>query len=244
MAVENARHKRAVPARRRYTDVARYFVHRGFAVLVLTRLGYGDAGLSPDPEFSGSKCSERNFDIGVAALIEQTRAAVDFAGTLPFADTRRTILVGQSYGGLGTIAATGKNLPGVIAAINFSGGAGGDCRKPIPAGRVLAEEFTTVAQGRGQPCAHPDAVALFGKRSLLGHGVATPMVRSLTRQAAGRRKCRRVPAVGKEGHTLLARGFQEFVAAARRSLPRRRGGLPPTAASAKKSFSSNAARSR
>src|SRR5947199_345125 len=40
--------------RYRYLDAASYFVRRGFAVWVPTRLGYGDAGSAVDPEASGS----------------------------------------------------------------------------------------------------------------------------------------------------------------------------------------------
>ena len=37
--------QRATPARYRYSDVARYWVRRGVAVFVPTRVGYGDSGM-------------------------------------------------------------------------------------------------------------------------------------------------------------------------------------------------------
>ena len=202
---ENARDKRAEPARRRYPDVARYFTRRGFAVLVLTRLGYGDAGLDPDPEFSGNKCSERDFDPGVAALIEQTRAALDFARTLPFVDSRRAILVGQSYGGLGTIAATGKNLPGVVAAINFSGGAGG-LPQTDPGRPCSPEEFVSIAEDAGRR-ARISTLWLYAENDRYWGTEWPPRWYEAYTKAGGRAEMPTVPGVGKDGHYLLSEGF-------------------------------------
>jgi dienelactone hydrolase len=205
---ENGRDKRAEPARRRYTSVARYFTRRGFAVLVLTRLGYGDAGLDPDPEFSGNKCSERDFDTGIAALIDETRAALDFARTLPFTDTRRAILVGQSYGGLGTIAATGKNLSGVVAAINFSGGAGG-LPKTDPGRPCSPEEFVSIAESAGKGARIP-TLWLYAENDHYWGTEWPPRWYEAYTAAGGRAEMPPVPAVGKEGHYLLSQGFQTW----------------------------------
>ena len=121
-----AMEKRAMPPRQRYTNVARYWIRRGFAVFVPTRLGYGDSGLVPDPEYSGSSCENRNFSVPLTAILKEIDAIADFAKTLPWADTKRLIVMGQSYGGFASIGATGQNRAGLIAAINFAGGGGGD----------------------------------------------------------------------------------------------------------------------
>jgi dienelactone hydrolase len=201
----NAGDRRAEPARWRFTAAARYFVRRGFAVLVLTRLGYGDAGLEPDPEFSGSGCNERDFDAGLAALIQETTVALDFARTQPWADARRVILVGQSYGGLGTIAASGKNLSGVIAAINFSGGAGGNPQKN-PNHPCSPKEIATIMKEAGSRARIP-TLWLYAENDHFWGSDWPRRWYAAYAGAGGRGDMSMLPPVGDEGHHLMTRGF-------------------------------------
>ena len=59
-------------------------------------------------------------------MLKEIDGTVNFAKTLPWADTKRLIVMGQSYGGFASIGASGQNRAGLIAAINFAGGGGGD----------------------------------------------------------------------------------------------------------------------
>lgn len=115
---------RAQLGRSRYSDNARYFVDRGFAVFVPTRVGYGVTG-GPDVENSG-QCSRREFAPAFEAGAVQVMAVIQHAKAQPYVESGRGLLVGQSVGGAITIALTAKNIPGVVGAINFAGGAGGD----------------------------------------------------------------------------------------------------------------------
>ena len=117
--------QRATPAYFRFEDAARYFVRKGFVVLVPTRLGYGATGPGFDPEDSGAARS-RDYRPMVTAAATEILAAVDYGRTLAGVDAGRIVLVGQSVGGLSTVAAAADNPPGLVAAINFAGGAGGD----------------------------------------------------------------------------------------------------------------------
>lgn len=110
--------------RARYPDNSRYFVSRGFAVFVPTRVGYGITG-GPDVENSGT-CSRRDFPPAFEAGAVQTIAVIEHAKRQSFVDPNRGVLVGQSVGGAITIALAARNIPGVAGAINFAGGAGGD----------------------------------------------------------------------------------------------------------------------
>jgi dienelactone hydrolase len=113
-------------ARQRFVDVARFWIARGYAVFVPTRLGYGaTAGAEIDPEDSGN-CNNKNYVPMMEAATEQVRLTIEFAKKQPWIDPKGIILMGQSVGGFTTVAAGGKQFEGVIGGINFAGGSGGD----------------------------------------------------------------------------------------------------------------------
>lgn len=110
--------------RQRYSEISRYFVDLGFVVFVPTRVGYGESG-GPDVEYSG-RCDSRNFPPAYAASADQTVAVLRAAANLPYVDLSRGIVVGQSFGGVTSIALSTRALPGLLAAVNFAGGGGGN----------------------------------------------------------------------------------------------------------------------
>jgi dienelactone hydrolase len=116
--------KRGEMRRIAFPDISRYFVERGFTVIVPTRIGYGYSG-GPDVEASGS-CAKRDYLPAYAAAADQSVAALEYAGRLPSVDRRRGIVVGQSFGGTTAITLAGRGLPGLAGAINFAGGGGGN----------------------------------------------------------------------------------------------------------------------
>lgn len=111
-------------ARVKYSKNAKYFVSKGFAVFVPTRMGYGVTG-GNDAEYSGS-CSSRNYPPAYEAAAQQSLTVIDFARTQPYVDPGRGLVVGQSFGGATAIAVAAKNVKGVVATVNFAGGGGGN----------------------------------------------------------------------------------------------------------------------
>jgi len=61
--------------------------------------------------------------VGLATLHDILAAPAYFAGQ-GFVDPNRVILIGQSAGGLGSVAADSRNPPGVVGFVYFSGGRG------------------------------------------------------------------------------------------------------------------------
>lgn len=110
--------------RARYTDNSKYFLGKGFAVFVPTRIGYGVTG-GDDVEYSGT-CGGKQYPPGYEAAAEQTRKVLDHARSLPYVDASRGLVIGQSYGGATAITIAAGNPPGVIATVNFAGGGGGN----------------------------------------------------------------------------------------------------------------------
>ena len=114
--------------RQRYSENSRYFVSLGFVVFVPTRVGYGESG-GPDVEYSG-RCDSRDFAPVYSAAADQTAAVLKTAMNLTYVDLSRGIVVGQSFGGMTSIAISARGMPGLVGAVNFAGGGGGN-----PSGR-------------------------------------------------------------------------------------------------------------
>ena len=108
----------------RYTANARYFVSKGFAVFMPTRMGYGVSG-GEDVEYSGA-CQSRQYPPAFEAAAQQTLKVIEHARSLKYVDPGRGLVMGQSYGGATAIAIAAKQVPGVLAAVNFAGGGGGN----------------------------------------------------------------------------------------------------------------------
>lgn len=115
---------RAKMGRSRYSVASKFFVERGFIVALPTRIGYGVTG-GEDVEDSGY-CQNKNYPPVFAAAVTQTLAVLDAVRQRPDAAKDRALVVGQSFGGALSVAVAAQNPPGVVAAINFAGGNGGN----------------------------------------------------------------------------------------------------------------------
>lgn len=116
--------RRAELKRERFEWLSRYLVAKGFAVAIPTRAGYGESAATFDPEESGT-CSNKRYEPMARAAADQLLAVVAHARTLPWVDGSRWIVVGQSMGGTAALATASRAPQGLVAAINFAGGAGG-----------------------------------------------------------------------------------------------------------------------
>ena len=116
--------ERAALGRSRFADTSRWFARMGFLVALPTRIGYGVTG-GEDVEDSGA-CNRKNFPPGFMAAAQQVIATLQAVRGRADAAKDRSVILGQSYGGASTVAAASLNPPGVVAAINFAGGSGGN----------------------------------------------------------------------------------------------------------------------
>jgi dienelactone hydrolase len=92
-----------------------YFLQRGYAVAVPMRQGFGNS----TGNYVSSECNlERN---GLLQA-EDIAAVLNHLVTLPYVNKERVVVVGQSHGGLATLALGAKKYPGVVGLINFAGG--------------------------------------------------------------------------------------------------------------------------
>jgi dienelactone hydrolase len=116
---------RAKLVRSVYESAGRYFVRKGFVVAMPTRLGNGDQPELGDPE-AFTSCSNPAYSEITEAGVEQAQAVIGYMQKQLYIDPKKLVIAGQSVGGLMSVALTAKRPPGLIAAIDFSGGHGGN----------------------------------------------------------------------------------------------------------------------
>ena len=109
--------------RDRFIYMAAAFVRRGYAVMVPMRRGF--AG-------SGGRYVEYGCDLAASgeAQARDVLTAIAYARRQPWIDGGHIVVAGQSYGGLATMALSGRAVPGLRGLLNFAGGLrieGGDC---------------------------------------------------------------------------------------------------------------------
>jgi dienelactone hydrolase len=102
-------------SRYRPGHAARYFLQRGYAVVVPMRQGFSK---STGNYISGG-C---NVESNGKQQAEDVKAALDYVTALAWADKTRILVVGQSHGGWTTLAFGTIDYPGVKGLINFAGG--------------------------------------------------------------------------------------------------------------------------
>jgi dienelactone hydrolase len=102
-------------SRYRPAVAARYFMQRGYAVVVPMRQGFSKSSGS----YIGGGC---NVESNGRVQAEDVKAVLDHLATQPWADRDRVFVVGQSHGGWTTLAFATGNYPGVKGIANFAGG--------------------------------------------------------------------------------------------------------------------------
>jgi dienelactone hydrolase len=121
----------------------REWVHRGYAVVVPVRRGYGASGGEHFGDAYGS-CARPDFRRAGEGAALDLLATVAWAKAEPDLDGRRWLLVGQSAGGFASIYTATKHPDGLVAVLAFAPGRGGDPEKRP-----------------GEPCASDQMAALF-----------------------------------------------------------------------------------
>jgi len=201
---------------RRHVLNAREFARRGWVVVVPMRRGYGQS----EGEYveSSGRCDDPDYLASARASAEDVRQVIARMAEMPYVDASKTLVVGQSAGGLATVALTASPPPGVVAAINFAGGRG-----------------STKPDHVGRPERLVDAFAVFGRTSRVpmlwvytdnDRYFAPQLARRFHEaftEAGGNARLIAAPPFGEDGHMLFSdkgipiwtRYVEEFLAAQR-----------------------------
>ena len=104
---------------------AAVFARRGYVVVLPLRRGFGDTGgdMAEDP----GSCSNPDYKGAEKNAAEDVMVAYNYARSLPYVDSNRMILAGQSAGGMVSVFTAGtRNPQGLVAVLAFAAGRGGD----------------------------------------------------------------------------------------------------------------------
>ena len=125
-----------------FARAARWFVGRGYMVVVALRPGFGSS-TGRYLEAAGN-CRTEDFVAAGRKTAAVEAAIVTAASALPDVDPRRIVVVGQSAGGYGAVALADAPPPGVVGIISFAGGRGSNGKETICAGedRLISAERT------------------------------------------------------------------------------------------------------
>jgi dienelactone hydrolase len=214
----------------RYSAAARYFVAKGFAVLVPTRIGYGVSGGS-DVEFSGN-CSDHRHLPGYQVAADQSRQVLAHFSRADFLDPSQGLVVGQSYGGATSVILAAQGLDGLVAALNFAGGGGGN-PESRPENPCRADLLEKIFETAGKSSLVPVYSFYSANDRFWGERLPREWFSAFLR-AGGRGEFIALPAHGTDGHGVFTAApalWQPAVDRILASLPLRLTPLPapPTA---------------
>ncbi len=202
---ENPRERGAI-TRYRFASAAHFFVRKGFAVAVPTRIGYGDTVGVGDPENRGDGCKDSRTQLAsgtaeIAGVVARLRRE-------KWVDAKHLVLAGESVGGYITIAANSAGIPGLVASINFSGGSNGD---PATSYGTPCGGAEMIAQAARAGRRHgPPMLWLYAENDgFFGPDFARGLHQAYV-AAGGTAELRMLPPLGKEaeneGHNLFGLG--------------------------------------
>lgn len=178
-----------------YQETARFFVERGWAVLIPMRRG---RGASEGEYLERYECDRSVLSAGVDRAIEDLDAVMAFVARQAWVDPSRLLLAGMSRGGFLSIVYASQRKTNARGVINFAGGWTADaCDQRI--------HF------------HAQTLAWAGRTSLLpelwlysendrnyGPGAVRSFHQAFT-GAGGKADLRLFPPIGHDGHILLPR---------------------------------------
>jgi dienelactone hydrolase len=106
-----------------YSWLSRWFVERGYVVMLPQRRGHGATG-GPLAEAIGNCADPDHYRSGLIAA-EDIAASVEYMAKQPFIDPNDVVVVGISTGGWASLALASRQPSIARAVINIAGGRGG-----------------------------------------------------------------------------------------------------------------------
>jgi dienelactone hydrolase len=181
-----------------YYWLSRWFVDRGYVVVLPQRRGHGATG-GPLAEAVGDCAHPDHYQSGLVAASD-IAAATRFMTRQPFVDPARALVVGISTGGWASLALTAQD-PGVArAVINFAGGRGGHALGQANA--ICGEKQLIDAAAQYGKTARTPTLWLYAENdSYFAPGLAKRLA-AAWQKAGGAAQLDVLPSYGRDGHDI------------------------------------------
>lgn len=181
-----------------YYWLSRWFVERGFTVVLPQRRGHG-ATAGPLAEGVGT-CGEPEHLRAANIAADDVQAVVEYMARQPFVADRETIVIGISTGGWASLALGARNLEQVRGVVSFAGGRGGHAYGR--ANQVCGpERLIAGAREMGARSRTPSLWLYSRNDTYFGPDLARAMASAYS-AAGGKADLQVLPAYGSDGHAL------------------------------------------
>ena len=181
-----------------YYWLSRWFVDRGYIVVLPQRRGHGSTG-GKLAEAIGDCTDPDHYQSGQVAA-DDVQSVVEFMARQPFVQPNSTIVAGISTGGWASLALASRNPANVSAIINFAGGRGGHAGGR--ANSVCGEARLVQAAGEYGHTAKIPSVWLYSENDFyFGPPLATAMA-SAWKSAGAPVQLSVLPPYRDEGHDI------------------------------------------
>lgn len=177
---------------------AEELARRGYAAVVVMRRGYGTSE-GAWAESSG-QCEAADHERAARESARDLRAALRTLSSWRQIDGERMIVIGQSAGGIGTLALAAEPPRGLQAVINFAGGRGSRGPNDICSEERLVNAYAAL----GRTARVPSLWIYSVNDAYFGPALAQRMFSAYSSQG-GTGEFRLVPAFGDDGHALFSR---------------------------------------
>jgi dienelactone hydrolase len=182
-----------------YYWLSRWFVERGYAVLLPQRRGHGATG-GALAEAAGDCDSPAHFQSGLHAA-QDLDMAIRFIKEQPFIDGEHIISAGISTGGWASLALASLSPELLRGVVNFAGGRGGHAygRRTAVCGE---DELVAAAGAYGARAGHVPTIWFYARNdSYFGPKLARRLADAWQSQG-GSVEATILPAYGSEGHNI------------------------------------------
>jgi len=181
-----------------YYWLSRWFVERGYAVILPQRRGHGATGGALS-EAIGNCDHPNHYKSGMIAA-DDVSAAIDYMTGQPFIAKNNVVVVGISTGGWASLALAARNSPKISAIVNFAGGRGGHAYGE-PNRVCGVEELLSAVRQYGETARIPTDWYYAANDSYFGPKLAKSLA-TVWSEAGGSVEAHILPPYGSEGHAL------------------------------------------
>src|SRR5262245_607381 len=179
--------------------LSRWFVERGYVVVLPQRRGHGATG--GDLAEGRDTCANPDHLASGQAAADDIEAALRFMQRQSFVDPARLVVAGVSTGGWAALALAARNPPGLQLVVNFAGGRGGHAYGLAHA--ICGQDRLIAATAAfGSAARIPTFWAYAENDSFFGPELAAAMV-AAWQAAGGSAELIVLPAYGEEGHAMV-----------------------------------------